>query len=1257
MQVDRCKGLLAGLAICLASLAATTLFAQEKPTAHQQAVSKYLIRPENEPTLTTTDLVNELRKKVQYVFVFYQENRSFDSVLGTFPNAEGLFTNPPAQTPGFVQQLINTDGTTTTIRPFRMGPKEFAADTDDVGHDHGALINKMDIQGTPPKPLMDMYALTEENNNTSGAFPNLAAKQAGELTMAYMDCDTLPFLWRYADRFVLFDHIFQLMIGPSTPGNLSIIGAQTGVTQWALHPDEAGNVPVLGDPNPFWGSSLDPTPLAEQMPYNPGDLPDNSPSINLSYATLPLSLLGKDAKKALKADRDPVGDLDDVQNDIEFLAAHGKDRVAFGWYQEGFDKEPTDSSTSGPEGTHSSYSTHHDAPQYFGYLSNNLTLRNDYFHGLQDFWDALDKKTLPSQGGVFFIKGGTGPNNLNLTPADPASAVQSNFGGDDEHPGYSDAQISEATVAEGINKIAKSPYWARSAIIITYDDSEGDYDHVIPPLLVTGPDGSWISDGPRVPLVLISPYARTQYVAKAHGNHASVLKFVETVFDLPPLATLPDEKAARQEGKLEFGQTQLGPQDAITPHVTDLLDAFSPSRLTGKALPLPPQYVEISESLIKTLPQTTGYGCADLGITTTDRAKGIVNPIPPDFNPRPFTTPTPPDFIFSATPSSHTVNAGANTTYTANVAPFNGFTGTVSLVVSGLPTGATASFNPASISGGSGSSILIVSTTASTPLATSTLTITGTSGSLIHTATVTLVVQSAKTADFTLSATPGSQTVSPGGNTAYTASVSPLNGFTAAVSLGVSGLPTGATASFSPTSISGGSGSSTLTVSTTTSTRAGTFTLVITGSSGSVSHAATVSLVVPLPAGSVQTVQHNSGFNGNAASVAVAFTSNVTSGDLVLVAESTYAGQTLQAPTDSQGNTFTQLVTANSAGNSVAGIYVGTANSTGADTVTCNINSANNIHCHIYELSGATALVDAQGTSVQTGTALSVSTATATTSANDYIFAYFSGDNSKASFTAGSGFADTETTDDPSNDCAFSEDELVTTMAIQTATATASTSDTFVELIVALKPKPSTAAQAVQHNSGFGYGTSVPIAFANNVTSGNLVLVAESAYYTHPLAAPTDSQGNTFTQLVTANSTGNAAAAIYVAVAASSGADTVNCNIGTAGNMHCHIYEVSGATAVVDTTGTVVQTGTALSVSTSAATTNANDYIFAYFSGANSEATFTAGSGFADTETTDSPSDDCGFSEDELANTAAIQTATATASTSDTFVNLIVALK
>ncbi|MGH9397306.1 MAG: phospholipase C, partial [Terriglobia bacterium] len=604
----------AGFAVFLLLQLPVATRAQASPTPNQRAIAEYRIKPSKEPKLSPQQMAALLRQKIKYVFVLYQENRSFDSYFGTFPGAEGFFSHWPKPPAGFYQPLFNVNGTTGVIHPFRIGPKQFAADTDDVDHSHRALVAKMHIEGGVPK--MDRYAVAEERKSNEAGNPSLRAKQMGELTMAYEDCDTIPLLWRYAARFVLFDHIFQEMIGPSTLGNISIIAAQTGQTQWALHPNEAAKnglgVPVLGDDDPFWGSQLDPTPQADKMPVNPRDSYygiEYGTQINLTFASLPLTLWGKQLKSITEADRDPQRDLADVKNDVNFISRRKRPPVAFGWYQEGYGKGPYDPD-DGPldaYGLHASYVTHHNGPQYFGYVSNNPQMRQQ-LHGLQDFFTALDRKTLPKAGGVFFVKGGF-QNILHLKPADPDPAVQKNFQGDDDHEGYSDAQISEALVAETVNKIAASPYWAQSVIIITWDDSEGSYDQAPPPIRAKGPDGSPITDGPRVPLIFISPYARTQYVAHDEGNQASVVKFIDGVFNLPPLALLPDEMRGRLLGEKEFAEKELGPQDAITPGVADLISAFSPARLLGHAGPLPRNYVEIPESLVLHLPAETGYGC------------------------------------------------------------------------------------------------------------------------------------------------------------------------------------------------------------------------------------------------------------------------------------------------------------------------------------------------------------------------------------------------------------------------------------------------------------------------------------------------------------------------------------------------------------------------------------------------------------------------------------------------------------------------
>jgi hypothetical protein len=294
-----------------------------------------------------------------------------------------------------------------------------------------------------------------------------------------------------------------------------------------------------------------------------------------------------------------------------------------------------------------------------------------------------------------------------------------------------------------------------------------------------------------------------------------------------------------------------------------------------------------------------------------------------------------PDFSISTSPSSQSVNPGANTTYTAAITALNGFTGTVSFSVSGLPTGATGSFSPNSVNG-SGSSTLTVSTTTSIAPGTYTLTVTGTSGSLAHSGTVTLVVN---TPEFSISTTPGSQTVTAGGSTNYTATVSAINGFSGTVSFSMSGLPTGATGSFNPTSVNG-SGSSTLTVTTAANTPAGTYTLTVSGTSGSLVHNSTASLVVNatsggLPSGWSDTDVGTPSIAGSASYSSGVFTINGSGADIWGTAdqlhfayESTSGDQTVIARVASQtganawAKSGVMIRESTNAGASYVGLYV-----------------------------------------------------------------------------------------------------------------------------------------------------------------------------------------------------------------------------------------------------------------------------------------------------------------------------------------------
>ncbi len=201
-----------------------------------------------------------------------------------------------------------------------------------------------------------------------------------------------------------------------------------------------------------------------------------------------------------------------------------------------------------------------------------------------------------------------------------------------------------------------------------------------------------------------------------------------------------------------------------------------------------------------------------------------------------------PDFSMSASPASATVTAGGPANYTVNVSPSGGFSGLVSLSASGLPAGASASFNP---NPASTSSALMVTTSSTTLAGSYIFTVPGPSGSLTHTATATLVVQAPPAAvDFSISISPPSVTLPPGGRTAtYSVAVTRTGSFSDRVYFSISGLPAGTRGSFSPSSTRGNS--STLTVRTASSTPPGSYLFTVTASGGSptLTHTSTATLV------------------------------------------------------------------------------------------------------------------------------------------------------------------------------------------------------------------------------------------------------------------------------------------------------------------------------------------------------------------------------------------------------------------------------
>jgi len=631
-------------------------------------VARYFNDPARDPQLPPQAMVKLLQEQIKYVFVIFNENHSFDNEFGTFPGVNGLYSDgrkprPVGDTPGFTQTYTDVNGLTVSVQPFRIGPAQNASVVDSVDHSHTGLAKKIDVVNGAAK--MDGFSADEYTRFASkGGTANIAeGAQFARLVMSHIDCDTIPFFWRWASRFTIFDNIFATEDTPSTPNAVAMIAGQSGETQWVKHGpagqsytvgSHSGTThgpPLVNDPQPFYGSQFDTTTINKQPAGPKENYGDGNIASNLTFASLPLTFQGRDITKVMAGNLNPDFDLADVQQDIPYIRHLRTEPVSWRWYQEGYGLESTD--TNGVA-SHTSYVSHHNGAQYFGYIANTPEVSAS-LRGLTDFFTDMANDSLP-KGGVFYIRGGY-TNQMGLkpaitnpdTPTDEVAAINAAKAGDDDHPAYTDRQLSEAMAARVINAIAANPkIWKHCAIIITYDESDGFYDHVPPLILSFGPDGLPLSRGVRVPLILISPFARTHAVSHVEGDHNSVIETINTIFGLPPLATLPDEAQAlaagnsaefNKFGPAGFEQKYLGPRDINSPISESLLSGFDPMRLMGISPPLPASFAMIPESVVTSLPHYGGQGCRAVGITPEDVRQGITNVIPSGFNPLPSTYP------------------------------------------------------------------------------------------------------------------------------------------------------------------------------------------------------------------------------------------------------------------------------------------------------------------------------------------------------------------------------------------------------------------------------------------------------------------------------------------------------------------------------------------------------------------------------------------------------------------------------------------
>ncbi len=500
---------------------------------------------------------NQPTTPITNVIVLYQENASFDHYFATYPNAqnnsgEQAFTAYPG-TPtvnGLSPELLNNNPNfnaagTARVNPPRLSPAQ--AYTCSQNHNYGPE------QAAVDGGLLDQFPKYTGRTTSEGCAAD------GSTVLGYFDGNTVAAYWNYAQNFSINDNSFGAIFGPSTPGAINLISGQTlggsvffGTGSTASYPNSGSPVADIGD----YDAYLD-------------DCGNDKGGTVTTTSTLQMN---GDATAAT-GNRN-IGDL---------LNAAG---VTWGWFQGGFapttaytgnspavcgaartvheypSTSPTvivpnpvapfltgaDIHTSGAD-----YVSHHEPFMFYASTRNphhlpptsiaaiGTTDQANHQYDTVNFFQALANGTLPA---VSFVKAPYAYNG---------------------HPGNSDPITEQYWITQLVNQVMQSPNWASTAIIIAYDDSDGWYDHVTGPIItasnipdtgaspvydhlvgagncgtpVSGATVGRCGHGPRLPLIVISPWANPNFVDHTMTNQASIINFIEYNWNLGRIDATP----------------------------------------------------------------------------------------------------------------------------------------------------------------------------------------------------------------------------------------------------------------------------------------------------------------------------------------------------------------------------------------------------------------------------------------------------------------------------------------------------------------------------------------------------------------------------------------------------------------------------------------------------------------------------------------------------------------------------------------------
>ena len=425
------------------------------------------------------------------------------------------------------------------------------------------------------------------------------------------------------------------------------------------------------------------------------------------------------------------------------------------------------------------------------------------------------------QGGVGYVSAGVMiRNTLDAGSVNAKTADWRYYGG----IYFDERTVAGGSTTEPGNLSATLPYWVKVTRSGSTLSSYASTDGVTWTQLGTS---QTIAMGQSVDVGLAVTSGSTTALATATFDNVSV----STPVAPPPnfsLSASPTSVTIAQ-GASGTSTITVTPQNGFNGSV-NLSATGLPSGVTAS---FNPNSTTTTSTLTLTASSTAATGAVTVNLTGTSGSLSNSTTVSLTVNPVPVA-----NFSLSASPNSVTIAQGTSGASTITVTPQNGFNGSVSLSATGLPSGVTASFNP---NGTTATSTLTFTASSTAATGTVTVTTTGVSGSLSNATTVSLTVNAVPVANFTLSASPSSVTIAQGASGTSMITVTPQNGFNGSVSLSATGLPSGVTPSFNPSSATS---TSTLTLTASTTATTGTVTVTLTGTSGSLSNATTISLTV-----------------------------------------------------------------------------------------------------------------------------------------------------------------------------------------------------------------------------------------------------------------------------------------------------------------------------------------------------------------------------------------------------------------------------